>query len=238
MEPSEQDRMMTIEWDMMDKDRFFMLSVANSIALRSVLYPLTVIKTRLQVQKSNEMYRGTFDAFSKIVRQDGMSGLYRGFMVNTMQIVSGIGYLFTYETVRHLVSKYTTITDNKVKGLIAGGASSMVSQTIITPFDVVSQHIMVMTGKKRHQMNSSTAASGNNGASFKRLMLTEVEIKRYGLSLAIIRELYRQDHFKGFYRGYFASLGTYVPSSAIWWMFYPCYSGTYNDFSFRVYFEL
>ena len=43
-------RMMTIEWEMMDKNRFFCLSAINSLALRVVLYPLTVIKTRLQVR--------------------------------------------------------------------------------------------------------------------------------------------------------------------------------------------
>ena len=42
-------RMLTIEWEMMDKSRFFSLSAINSLALRVVLYPLTVIKTRLQV---------------------------------------------------------------------------------------------------------------------------------------------------------------------------------------------
>lgn len=226
MEPSDQDRMMTIEWDMMDKNRFFVLSIANSIALRSILYPLTVIKTRLQVQKSNEMYRGTFDAFSKIVRQDGVGGLYRGFMMNTFQIVSGIGYLFTYETVRHLVSKYTSIQNNQMKGLIAGGASSMVSQTMITPFDVVSQHIMMITGKAApyHAKLSSEMYPNLKSPRFN-LTISEHEIKRYGLSLAIIRELYRKDRLKGFYRGYFASLATYVPSSGIWWMCYPAYSG-------------
>ena len=237
MEPSDQDRLMTIEWEMLDKSRFFFFSVANSIVLRSVLYPLTVIKTRLQVQKSNEVYRGTFDAFAKIVQQDGVTGLYRGFMVNSMQMVSGIGYLFTYEKARHLISNYTSIKDNKLKGLIAGGASSMVSQTIITPFDIVSQHIMVLTGKNRDQLSqrrrtgfNQDKQTFNNQSSTcrkigKPLIFSEQDIRRYGLSLAIIRELYSKDGFKGFYRGYFASLGTYVPSSAIWWMFYPLYSG-------------
>ncbi len=51
MEPIESNRvrMLTIEWEMMDKNRFVGLSVINSLALRVVLYPLTVIKTRLQV---------------------------------------------------------------------------------------------------------------------------------------------------------------------------------------------
>ena len=35
------------------------------------------------------MYRGTADAFRHIVRTEGFSALYKGFWVNTMQVVSG-----------------------------------------------------------------------------------------------------------------------------------------------------
>lgn len=50
----------TIEWDMMDKTKFFPLSMLSSFSVRCCLYPLTVIKTRLQVQKHNNMYNGKF----------------------------------------------------------------------------------------------------------------------------------------------------------------------------------
>lgn len=51
MESNEGPRLAPIEWEMMDKNRFFTFSVVNSVALRTVLYPLTVIKTRLQVSR-------------------------------------------------------------------------------------------------------------------------------------------------------------------------------------------
>lgn len=48
----------TIEWDMMDKTKFFPLSMLSSFCVRASLYPLTLIKTRLQVQKHGQMYSG------------------------------------------------------------------------------------------------------------------------------------------------------------------------------------
>jgi solute carrier family 25 protein 44 len=48
----------TIEWDMMDKSKFFPLSMLSTFSVRCVLYPLTVIKTRLQVQRHDQMYKG------------------------------------------------------------------------------------------------------------------------------------------------------------------------------------
>lgn len=48
----------TIEWDMMDKTKFFPLSMLSSFSVRCALYPLTLIKTRLQIQKHSVMYTG------------------------------------------------------------------------------------------------------------------------------------------------------------------------------------
>lgn len=51
----------TIEWEMMDKKKFFPLSMLSSFSVRCCLYPLTVIKTRLQLQKHDEVYSGMFN---------------------------------------------------------------------------------------------------------------------------------------------------------------------------------
>lgn len=61
----------TIEWDMMNKYKFFPLSMLSSFSVRCMLYPFTVIKTRIQIQKHSEAYRGTFDAFQKIFKYEG-----------------------------------------------------------------------------------------------------------------------------------------------------------------------
>lgn len=48
----------TIEWEMMDKTKFLPLSMLSSFCVRCTLYPLTLIKTRLQIQKHGEVYKG------------------------------------------------------------------------------------------------------------------------------------------------------------------------------------
>ncbi|CAK9794914.1 Solute carrier family 25 member 44 [Anthophora plagiata] len=210
----------TIEWDMMDKTKFFPLSMLSSFSVRCCLYPLTVIKTRLQIQRHNYMYNGMIDAYKKIYQVEGVAGLYRGFWISSIQIVSGVFYISTYEGVRHLLGQNGVIgnVDSRVKALIAGGAASLVGQTIVVPFDVLSQHLMVLGISNNKQGRYIDKMSMNP------LGLTlEPGKSKAQISADIIKSIYQSDGYRGFYRGYVASLCAYVPNSALWWGLYTSY---------------
>ncbi|KAF5298414.1 hypothetical protein FQR65_LT18543 [Abscondita terminalis] len=199
----------TIEWDMMDKTKFFPLSMLSSFTVRCALYPLTLIKTRLQIQKQNVIYRGMIDAYIKIYRREGVSGLYKGFWVSSVQIVSGVFYISAYEGVRYSLAQKNV--DSRLRSLIAGGVASAVGQTIIVPFDVVSQHLMMLGSPYSHGMNT--------------IIIKEDVIRksRFAATSEIVKQIFKCDGFAGFYRGYTASLCAYVPNSALWWAFYHFY---------------
>ncbi|XP_034179616.1 solute carrier family 25 member 44 [Osmia lignaria lignaria] len=211
----------TIEWDMMDKTKFFPLSMLSSFSVRCCLYPLTVIKTRLQIQRQNHMYNGTLDAYRKIYQAEGVSGLYRGFWISSIQIVSGVFYVSTYEGVRHVLGQNGVLgnLDSRVKGLIAGGAASLVGQTIVVPFDILSQHLMVLgiSNKKKNSYYVDKVNMNPLGLTF------EPGTSRAQISMDIIKSIYQRDGYRGFYRGYIASLCAYVPNSALWWGLYISY---------------
>lgn len=76
----------TVEWEMLDKSKFFPMSMASSFTVRCFLYPLTLIRTRLQIQRGTEVYSGTYDAAKKIIHSEGFRGLYRGFFVSAFQV--------------------------------------------------------------------------------------------------------------------------------------------------------
>lgn len=138
-----------------------------------------------------------------------------GFWINSIQAISGITYIATYEKTRDLVTNYTDISDSKAKAFLSGGISSAISQTLVIPFDVVSQHIM-MALNTRH--SSRLTETKLKSSFFKPLKLDQDEVRRQGIAIAITKQLYREGGFKSFYRGYFASLICFVPSSACWWM--------------------
>lgn len=199
-----------IEWDMMDKTKFFPLSMLSSFSVRCALYPLTLIKTRLQIQKHNDLYTGMFDAYGKIYRYEGFSGLYRGFWVSSVQIVSGVFYISTYEGVRHILHQKKV--HSSLRALIAGGCASLVGQTIVVPFDVLSQHLMMM------------GVNGREEKAFNHLGIkTQSNKSKFALTLDVTKHIFKMDGIAGFYRGYWASLSAYVPNSALWWGFYHFY---------------
>lgn len=200
-----------IEWEHLDKKKFYVFGVAMTMMIRVSVYPFTLIRTRLQVQKGKSLYHGTFDAFIKILRADGVTGLYRGFLVNTFTLISGQCYVTTYELTRKFVSDYSQ--SNTVKSLVAGGSASLVAQSITVPIDVVSQHLMMQRkGEKvgRFQVRGNPEGRG---------------VIAFGQTKDIIRQILRVDGLRGFYRGYVASLLTYIPNSAVWWPFYHFYAG-------------
>lgn len=51
-------------------------------------------------------------------------------------------YISTYEGVRHILAQHEV--DSRIRALVAGGLASIVGQTIIVPFDVISQHLMML----------------------------------------------------------------------------------------------
>ncbi|CAG9790592.1 unnamed protein product [Diatraea saccharalis] len=205
----------TIEWGMMDKSKFFPLYTLSSFTVRCALYPLTLVKTQIQVQRKKEAYSGVVDAITKIYRSEGVSGLYRGFWLSSFQIISGVFYITTYEGVRHELGRYDL--NPKTKSFIGGACASLVGQTVIVPFDVLSQHLMVLglvKGKPRGSYNP-------------KLNPLELEMDRRwgraGLAREVAVRVYKRRGMRGLYRGYAASLAAYVPNSALWWALYHAY---------------
>ena len=85
-----------IKWRDLDMKKFFVLNVAFNFATDSVMYPLDVIRTRMQVQvcstwwitfsthymqgssmiqTSYPKYRNSLDCVRQIVKQEGMRGI-------------------------------------------------------------------------------------------------------------------------------------------------------------------
>ena len=204
-----------IEWDDLDKKRYYVIGPSLFLFVRVFIYPFNFIKTRLFMQQQNTIYNGTFDAFKKVIKYEGVRGLYKGFNVSILGMVSGQLYITTYELTRSRLAGYST----EFKGFISGATATCVGQTVTVPVDVLSQHLM-MDGQVTKATSLSKARSPYVVVKNVDYVVTrEPKVKlRSGYSVA--KEIVNKEGFKGLYRGYTVSLLTYAPNSALWWSFY------------------
>ena len=213
------DTITVVELHMMDKRMYFPLTALSGLTIRSILYPFTLVKTRLQLQRKLSVYTSLFDAFRKIVASEGPRGLYRGFWISNLMIFSQMSYIGTYEFVRTYLAQQTALTDQRIRSLLAGACASVIGQTTVVPIDVVSQHL---------QLLGLGAQQSKKGRVSQNIIIPSLVGKsRLYAAQAIIAALYQQEGLRGFYKGYAASLMTYAPGSAMWWLFYDIYCGKY-----------
>lgn len=186
---------------------FFLGSIAGCIGATAV-YPIDLVKTRMQAQKHKALYANSLDCFKKILRNEGFKGLYLGLAA---QLVGVAPEKAIKLTVNDLVRKIgTDEAGNITMGWeVAAGSSAGACQVIFTnPLEIV---------KIRLQMQG--------GASSKTLNPGEIPHKRLTAG-----QIIRQLGLKGLYKGASACLLRDVPFSAI---YFPTYANIkYHLFNF------
>ena len=75
----------------------------------------------------------------KTVRREGARGLYRGFLVSQLGILTGHLYTTSYEVSRANIPRLNDAT----RGFIAGGVAAVLEQFFSNPVEVLSQRLMV-----------------------------------------------------------------------------------------------
>ncbi|KAJ7533878.1 hypothetical protein O6H91_13G069000 [Diphasiastrum complanatum] len=189
-----------INWDRLDKTKFYLVGAGLFSALTTFLYPISVVKTRMQVATKATGNSTAPSLVRDIIKTDGIRGLYRGFgTVITGAVPSRVVFLTTLETTKAVSLHFTNqmnvpdATAAAISNGVAGLLSSIASQIVFVPIDVVSQRLMVQ---------------GTPGSI------------KYDGGLDAIRKIIKLDGIYGLYRGFGMSILTYSPSSAIWWATY------------------
>ncbi|XP_072225954.1 electrogenic aspartate/glutamate antiporter SLC25A13, mitochondrial isoform X1 [Leuresthes tenuis] len=177
--------------------RFALGSVAGAVGATAV-YPIDLVKTRMQNQRSSGsvvgelMYKNSFDCFKKVVRYEGFFGLYRGLVPQLLGVAPEKAIKLT---VNDFVRGKTRQKDGTVPlgaEILAGGCAGG-SQVIFTnPLEIV---------KIRLQVAGEITTGPRVSA------------------LSVIRDL----GFFGLYKGSKACFLRDIPFSAI---YFPCYAHT------------
>ncbi|KAL0311837.1 UNVERIFIED_CONTAM: Solute carrier family 25 member 44 [Sesamum radiatum] len=192
-----------IDWEMLDKSKFFFLGAALFSAVSGTLYPIVVLKTRQQV-----MLKAIpcFKMAASMLRSEGYRGFYSGFGTSLMGTIPARAlYMGALEVTKSNVGNAASLNLGLSEGsasaaanAAAGLSAAMAAQLVWTPIDVVSQRLMVQGGGRV----SGPCANKYNGG------------------IDAFRKIIRADGLRGLYRGFGISILTYAPSNAAWWATY------------------
>ncbi|KAI1316361.1 mitochondrial aspartate-glutamate transporter agc1 [Mortierella claussenii] len=182
---------------------FFLGSISGAVGA-TVVYPIDLVKTRMQNQRSKVvgelLYKNSLDCFKKVVKNEGVLGLYRGL---GPQLVGVAPEKAIKLTMNDLVRKHLTDKNGNISftsELIAGGAAGGSQVVFTNPLEIV---------KIRLQVAGEVAKSLDAGL-------------RPG-ALTIVRTL----GIVGLYKGAGACLLRDIPFSAI---YFPVYAHLKKDF--------
>ncbi|XP_014244598.1 mitochondrial basic amino acids transporter-like isoform X2 [Cimex lectularius] len=93
--------------------------------------PVELVKTRLQIQKGRE-YSGSLNCFTKVLKTDGLRGIFKGYGITTLREGPAYGaYFCTYQLLAGEDDAPTW------KMMISGGLAGMISWIVVYPVDVV-----------------------------------------------------------------------------------------------------
>lgn len=186
---------------------FFLGSIAGCIGA-TVVYPIDLVKTRMQAQKHKALYDNSFDCFKKIIKKEGFKGLYSGLAA---QLVGVAPEKAIKLTVNDLVRGIGTNDDGSITMTweIGAGMSAGACQVIFTnPLEIVKIRLQMQGGQRATELKPGEIPH-------KRLSAAQI-IKHLGL--------------KGLYKGASACLLRDVPFSAI---YFPTYANLkYHLFNF------
>ncbi|KAL2539112.1 Mitochondrial substrate carrier family protein [Abeliophyllum distichum] len=193
-----------IDWQMLDKSKFFFLGAAMFSGVSASLYPAVVLKTRQQVAQSQV---SCIKTAIWILKYEGFRGLYRGFGTSlTGTIPARALYMAALEVTKSNVGMAATRlgipepSAAAIANAAAGLSAAMAAQMVWTPVDVISQRLMVQCGDSQKVSNAFSCKYLNGIDAFKKILNT--------------------DGIRGLYRGFGISILTYAPSNAVWWASY------------------
>ncbi|KAI1774021.1 mitochondrial thiamine pyrophosphate carrier 1 [Hypoxylon cercidicola] len=176
---------------------------------RFVVAPLDVVKIRLQLQSHSSspsdppphpIYKGTVGTLKHIVGNEGVTALWKGNVPAEMMYVAYASIQFTtYRSVTRLLRRALGEDDTKpklphaVESFVGGAAAGAAATASTYPLDL---------------LRTRFAAQGND--------------RVYGSLWRAVRDIWRDEGARGFFRGLAPALALIVPSMG---MFFAVYEG-------------
>eukprot|EP01080_Neovahlkampfia_damariscottae_P008188 gene8188-16_t len=122
----------------------------------SVLTPVDMVKNRLQIQSyaAEKSYTGPFDCFAKVLKTEGLKGVFQGFFTTCAMRFVGIPFYFlSYESTKNYLKNENEKHISSLVSLTAGGVAGACFWTVSYPLDQLKTRIQVQKLDKKPFLN-------------------------------------------------------------------------------------
>ncbi|KAL7517844.1 hypothetical protein ACHAWX_002723 [Stephanocyclus meneghinianus] len=197
-------------------------SATAGIISRILTHPLDTAKARLQatnssigaVNNNKISFRGPIDAIVQTYRKEGIRALYGGFGAVIIGGTPGTvlyltGYAFFRDSITSLVSTWKRSSDVTNNSKVSRGQEFQVhfSSGILAEAFACIIYVPVDVVKERMQVQQRINAEIKNN-------------HHYQGSWDALRSIARTEGLRGIYKGYWATLASFGPFSALYFVFY------------------
>ncbi|KAJ8605065.1 hypothetical protein MRB53_041538 [Persea americana] len=156
---------------------------AGALVANAIVYPLDVVKTRLQVQVKKQAheahidaaghvhYEGTVHAMQHIIAQEGVGGLFVGIAGSLVGVVStNFAYFYCYSLVREFYLnkiKKSAAPPGTAAELLLGAAAGALAQLFTIPIGTVTtrQQTQAKADKKSMLATAQEVIEGPDGVA-------------------------------------------------------------------------
>ncbi|KAK9246542.1 mitochondrial carrier domain-containing protein [Lipomyces tetrasporus] len=150
----------------------------------------------VQQYSQRQLFRGTWDGFAKITRNEGITALWRGLSPTlVMTIPSNVIYFVGYDYLRTAIP----IKSDTVAPLVAGGFARMLSTTAVSPFELFRTRLQSVASSSRQSLSSRDA---------------------FAMTWDGVKVMVRTQGIGTLWRGLALTLWRDVPFSAVYWTGY------------------
>ncbi|KAI8817414.1 mitochondrial carrier domain-containing protein [Fimicolochytrium jonesii] len=211
-------------------------SIGSSLVTMAFVNPLWVIRTRMMVQStvkgqaSATHYTSTSHALSSILRTEGFSALYKGFVPSLLGITHVAVQFPLYErlkvVMRDLEKKRGRVDQDlsAVSILLASAGSKMVASVATYPHEVLRTRLQTQSARRILTHIPDKLCEGPDCPADSRPPATAAEsaalrstkpTPRYRGMIHAMKVIMREEGWRAFYRGLGVNLIRTVPSSAL-----------------------
>jgi len=191
--------------------------------------PIWVVKTRLQLQDRYEprqaqggrgVYRGSLDCFSRIVKEEGISGLYRGLLPSLILVSHGAIQLAVYEKLKSMSHNF------QGQGKAPPSEKGNIEQK--------RPSLSISSAGICGALSKGTATLATYPTQVVRSRLQQrmdTRKLKYAGFVNTVRVIMRREGLRGFYKGVFPNLLRVMPQSAVTFLVYEATLRIIDDLS-------